>query len=184
MTGLLERLPARSPRSGPAEAELISGVRARSATAADFAPVGAFLRALSLDSAYRRFFTGLGRVPDSLVRRLLAPRDGRTVVLALHGEEVVGVADTTICGTAVELGIVIADRWQRRGLGWPLADAALAPALDRVSTLRAHTLADNARVTRMLQRRWPAARPRFDDGTLVWDIDLAVPADRRNDRET
>lgn len=170
MTGLLERPTA-------PVVEVIAGVRLRAATDGDAAAVRAFLRGLTLDSAYRRFFTGLGSVPDSLVRRLLDTRDGRTVVLAIAGEEVVGVADTTVvdAGRAVELGIVVADRWQRHGLGWPLADAALAPALAReIRVLRAHTLADNARVARMLRRRWPSARPRFDDGTLVWDIDLAA----------
>jgi GNAT superfamily N-acetyltransferase len=165
MTGLLERLPAVD--------ELIPGVWLRAAAAGDHGPVGAFLRGLSLDSAYRRFFTGVGSVPDSLVRRLLATGGARTVVLALAGGEVVGLADTTICGDAVELGLVVADRWQRRGLGWPLADAALAPALARgVPILRAHTLADNARVARMLRRRWPGARGRLDDGTLVWELPL------------
>jgi GNAT superfamily N-acetyltransferase len=167
MTGLLER---------PAATEVIAGVRLRDAAAADAGPVRAFLLGLSLDSAYRRFFTGLGSVPDSLVRRLLDTEPGRrSVVLAVAGREVVGVADTTVVdgGAAVELGVVVADRWQRRGIGWPLCDAALAPALARgVPVLRAHTLADNARVARMLRRRWPAGTPRFDDGTLVWELPL------------
>ena len=147
----------------------------RAAVAGDAAGVRAFLRGLTLDSAYRRFFTGLGSVPESLVRRLLDTRDGRTVVLAVAGAEIVGVADTTVVdgGAAVELGIVIADRWQRHGLGWLLADAALAPAIAaKIATLRAHTLADNARVARMLRRRWPAASPCFDDGTLIWELTL------------
>jgi GNAT superfamily N-acetyltransferase len=173
MTGLLERPTAPAP--------VLSGVCLRAATDGDAAAVHAFLRGLSLDSAYRRFFTGLGSVPDSLVRRLLDTGDGRTVVLATAGDEVVGVADATVvdAGRAVELGIVVADRWQRRGLGWPLADAALAPALARrIRTLRAHTLPDNARVARMLRRRWPSARPRFEDGTQVWEIDLTGPVAR------
>jgi GNAT superfamily N-acetyltransferase len=181
MTGLLDRSTARPLTPDRAAPEVIPGVRLRPATAQDIVPVGAFLRGLSLDSSYRRFFTGLGSVPDSLVRRLLDTGSGRTVVLATAGAEIVGVADTTVvnAGRAVELGIVVADRWQRRGLGWPLADAALAPARARgIRTLRAHTLPDNARVARMLRRRWPSARPRFEDGTLIWDIDLAGAAAR------
>jgi GNAT superfamily N-acetyltransferase len=173
MTGLLER-----PTAPP---EVIPGVCLRAAAATDTAAVRAFLRGLSLESAYRRFFTGLGSVPDSLVRRLLSTGETRTVILAAAGDEIVGVADTTVVdgGTAVELGVVVADRWQRRGLGWPLADAALAPArAGRIRTLRAHTLADNARVARMLRRRWPAARSRFEDGTVIWEIDLTGPAAR------
>jgi hypothetical protein len=38
--------------------------------------------------------------------------------------------------------------------------------------LRAHTLPDNARVARILRRRWPDGAPRFADGTLVWELPL------------
>ena len=189
MTGLLDRPGHRPAGAGPPTdlpaTEAIPGVHLRPAGAADSPAVRAFLCGLSLDSAYRRFFTGLGSVPDSLVRRLLATGATRTVVLAVAGGEIVGVADTTVVdgGAAVELGIVVADSWQRRGLGWPLADAALAPArAGGISTLRAHTLPDNARVARMLRRRWPAARSRFEDGTLIWDIGLTGPAARVPDQ--
>jgi GNAT superfamily N-acetyltransferase len=160
--------------------EVIPGVRLRTATPADHGEVRAFLRGLTLDSAYRRFFTGLGSVPESLVRRLLDDRPGRAVLLAVTAGGVVGLADTTVLDrTTVELGVVVADAWQRQGLGWPLADAALAPALRAGATiLRAHTLPDNARVARMLRRRWPSAHPRFDDGTLVWEMDLTGPVAR------
>lgn len=179
MAGLLER-PAHRPAGArpPAGAatEAIPGLHLRPATPADFPAVRTFLGGLSLDSAYRRFFTGLGSVPDSLVRRLLATGTTRTVILAVAGCAIVGLADTTVVegGAAVELGIVVADSWQGRSLGRPLTDAALAPARrSGIRTLRAHTLPDNARAARILRRRWPAARSRFEDGTLVWDIDLA-----------
>jgi RimJ/RimL family protein N-acetyltransferase len=64
------------------------------------------------------------------VRRLVeADPDNRTVVLAIAGAEVVGVADTTLVddGRAVELGVVLADRWQRRGLGWQLCAPRSSP---------------------------------------------------------
>jgi ribosomal protein S18 acetylase RimI-like enzyme len=166
----------------------VTGLLARPATvggAGLLRPIGpdeseavrAFLGGLSLDSAYRRFFTGIGSPPTAaLVRRLIEVDSGRrTVVLAVVGSAVVGLADTTLVddGRAVELGVVVADRWQRRGLGWPLCAAALRPALDRgVPTLRAHTLPDNARVARMLRRRWPEAAPRYEDGTLIWELPL------------
>ena len=58
-------------------------------------------------------------------------------------------------------------------LGWQLCAAALVPALMRgVPVLRAHTLPDNARVARILRRRWPDGAPQFADGTLVWDLPL------------
>jgi RimJ/RimL family protein N-acetyltransferase len=167
VTGLLER-------SGIAA---VPGVLLRDARPEDCAAVRDFLSGLSLDSAYRRFFTGIGSPPSAtLVRRLVeADPDRRTVVLAIAGAKVVGLADTTLVddGQAVELGVVLADRWQRRGLGWQLCAAALVPALIRgVPVLRAHTLPDNARVAKMLRRRWPDGAPRFDDGTLIWELPL------------
>ena len=167
MTGLLDR---------PAIAT-VPGVLLRDARPEDAAAVQEFLSGLSLDSAYRRFFTGIGSPPSAaLVRRLVEADPGnRTVVLAVAGAEVVGLADTTLVdgGRAVELGVVLADRWQRRRLGWQLCAAALVPALIRgVPVLRAHTLPDNARVAKILRRRWPDGAPRFADGTLVWELPL------------
>jgi RimJ/RimL family protein N-acetyltransferase len=168
LTGVLDRSTT---------AEVVPGVLLRESRPEDGPAVRDFLGGLSLDSAYRRFFTGIGSPPTAaLVRRLVqADPDRRTVVLAVAGAAVVGVADTTVVdgGRAVELGVVLADRWQRRGLGWQLCAAALAPALARgVPVLRAHTLPDNARVTRILRRRWPDGAPRFADGTLVWELPL------------
>jgi acetyltransferase len=167
VTGLLERSTVAA----------VPGVLLRDARPEDCAAVREFLSGLSLDSAYRRFFTGIGSPPSgTLVRQLVeADPDRRTVVLAIAGAEVVGMADTTLVddGRAVELGVVLADRWQRRGLGWQLCAAALVPALARgVPVLRAHTLPDNARVAKMLRRRWPDGAPRFADGTLVWELPL------------
>jgi acetyltransferase len=167
VTGLLDRSAIAA----------VPGVLLRDARPDDCAAVREFLSGLSLDSAYRRFFTGIGSSPSAaLVRRLVeADPDRRTVVLAIAGAEVVGVADTTLVddGRAVELGVVLADRWQRRGLGWQLCAAALVPALIRgVPVLRAHTLPDNARVAKILRRRWPDGAPRFADGTLVWELPL------------
>jgi RimJ/RimL family protein N-acetyltransferase len=168
VTGLLERSAA---------IELVPGVVAREVRPDDCDAVREFLGGLSLDSAYRRFFTGIGSPPTTaLVRRLVEVDPGRrTVVVAVAGTEVVGLADTTVVdgGRAVELGVVVADRWQRRGLGWPLCAAALTPALTGgVPLLRAHTLPDNARVARILRRHWPDGTPRFADGTLVWELPL------------
>ena len=54
MTGLLER---------SAPAEVLAGVRLREARPGDAAAVRAFLAGLTPDSAYRRFFTGIGPSP-------------------------------------------------------------------------------------------------------------------------
>jgi GNAT superfamily N-acetyltransferase len=168
MTGLLER-----PEAVGAPPEL---VEIRPAGPGDREAVRAFLAGLSLDSGYRRFFTGIGSPSAALVGRLVdVDHDRRETVLGLVGPEVVGLADCARLadGCTVELGVVVADAWQRLGLGPRLARAVLDLAVARGATaLRVHALADNARVARMLRRRWPDHSPTRDDATLVWDLPL------------
>jgi GNAT superfamily N-acetyltransferase len=169
VTGLLDRPPPRSP-------DLPSGIEVRPVRREDRGAVYDFLAGLSLETAYRRFFTGIGVPTAGMVDRLVRTEPGRrVVVVALAGAAVVGLADTSVTddGQVVELGVVVADGWQRRGLGRPLCEAAVAPALAAgVPLLRAYSQPDNARVARMLRRRWPAGRPRLHDGTLLWELDL------------
>jgi GNAT superfamily N-acetyltransferase len=189
MTGLLVR-PADSPAvDAVTEAEILTlpaGPRIRPARPDDMAAVTRFLAGLSLDSAYRRFFTGLGTPSPSLVRKLVeTDRVARDAVVAVledpaAAEEVLGLADYARVrdqpGT-VEIGVVVADAWQRHGLGPRLATAALELARGRGATrMRAHCLAENAPIARILRRSWPDAHPRWEDSLWVWDVPLPPPA--------
>ena len=164
MTGLLER---------PAPALAL-----RPVTPDDRAAVHGFLAGLSLESAYRRFFTGLGSPSSTLVRHLVeVDHDRREAVLAVRDGEVVGLADCTRLtdGVTVELGVLVADRWQRRGIGPRLARAVLELAMARgARQVRMHALAENARVARLVGRTWPHARPTRDGPVLAWDLVLPV----------
>lgn len=161
MTGLLERV-----------------LTVRPVTPADRAAVHGFLAGLTLDSAYRRFFTGLGAPSSTLVRHLVeVDHDRREAVLAGWGEQVVGLADCTRLddGVTVELGVVVADRWQRRGLGPRLARTVLELAIARGARMvRMHALAQNDRVARLIRRSWPGAVPARDGPVLAWDLALPV----------
>jgi len=149
---------------------------------ADLPAVRAFLVGLSLDSAYRRFFTGIGSPSTAFVRKFVeVDHDSRETLLALLGDEVVGMANCARQADrrTVELGVVIADGWQRRGLGPRLAREALDRAAARgATTLLVHALAGNARVPRMLRRRWPDSPPASEHGTLVWSLPLLRRAAR------
>ncbi len=149
----------------------------RPASCADGPAVRAFLAGLSIDSAYRRFFTGIGSPSPGFVRRFVEVEPGRReTVLAMLGDEVVGMADWARHGDTctVELGLVVADAWQRLGLGPRLADAVLDLAVARgATTLVVRALFENARVARMLRRRWPGFAPAVEDGALVWHLPLA-----------
>jgi ribosomal protein S18 acetylase RimI-like enzyme len=164
VTGLLER-PAPT-------------LTVRPVTPADRAAVGGFLAGLSVESAYRRFFTGIGSPPSPLVRHLVeVDHDRREAMLAVWDGEVIGLADCTRLadGVTVELGVVVADRWQRRGLGPRLARAVLEPAIARGARLvRLHALAENGRVARLVRGTWPDGVPVRDGPVLVWDLPLPV----------
>jgi acetyltransferase len=164
VTGLLER---------PAPVLTV-----RTVTPADRAAVHGFLAGLSRESAYRRFFSGLGSPSSALVRHLVeVDHDRREAVLAGWGDQVVGLADCTRLddGAAVELGVVVADRWQRRGLGPRLARTVLELAIARgARTVRMHALAENDRVARLVRRSWPDAVPTRDGTVLVWELALPV----------
>jgi GNAT superfamily N-acetyltransferase len=169
VTGLLDRPAAVGPP--------IDGlVDIRPARAGDVPAVRAFLVGLSLDSAYRRFFTGVGAPSAAFVRHFVeVDHDRRETRLALLGDDVIGIADCARHDDrrTVELGLVVADAWQRLGLGPQLAQKVIDFAVDRgARTLLVHALADNSRVARMLRRRWPGCRPTFEDGTLVWHLPL------------
>jgi acetyltransferase len=149
----------------------------RPACHTDVDGVRQFLDGLSLESSYRRFFTGLGRIPNEFVRRLVdVDHDRREALVAVAGHTVVALADYAVLAGSldtVEVGVVVADRWQRRGLGPRLVEELMATARGRgLTRLRAHTLAENARVARLLRRRWPNAQPTREDTLLIWDLPI------------
>lgn len=117
-----------------------------------------------------------GGAPSStLVRHFVEVEPGRrTVLAAVAAGRIVGLADTARTDErTVELGVVVADRWQRRGLGPRLIAAALEPArAGGCTTLRAHSLPENARVARMIRRRWPGTDPVSDEDGLLWTVPL------------
>jgi ribosomal protein S18 acetylase RimI-like enzyme len=150
----------------------------RPVTPEDRAAVRGFLAGLSLDSAYRRFFTGIGSPSSALVQQLVeVDHDRREAVLAVRAGQVVGLADCTRLpdGVTVELGVVVADRWQRRGLGPRLARTVLELAMGRgTRRVRMHALADNDPAARLVRRTWPGEVPRRDGTVLAWDLPLPV----------
>lgn len=169
MTGVLQR-PSEIP-DGAAE-PLIRPVRA-----GDAGPVREFLCGLSPGTAYRRFFAGIGHPSAAWTERLIRVEPGRRAVLiATAGATVVGLADCARPLDApelVEAGVVVADGWQRRGLGPRLVGALLTgETAAGAQALRLHTLAANAVAVRLIRLRWPDARARREDGTLVWHLPL------------
>lgn len=135
-----------------------------------------FYRGLSTGSVYRRFFTG-GQPGDAELHRLFDADPGaRDALVALSGDDVIGLVEGAVSwdlSGAVEIGVVVADAWQGRGIGWRLVCAVVRHAAARgATTIQAHTLADNRRMALLMRRLWPDARPHLDGSLSTWLVPI------------
>ncbi|WP_406311342.1 GNAT family N-acetyltransferase [Streptosporangium sp. NBC_01639] len=150
------------------EREPIGGVEIRPAGVDDAEGVHRFLAGLSPRTRALRFFTGMSRPSASLVRAMVAVDARRDVLLAVHGDVVVGHAMSfTGSGTDVEIALVVADGWQGRGIGSRLARGLLRRAsANGARTLGMDVLGENRTVLSMVRRAWPEATMKVSSGTV------------------
>jgi GNAT superfamily N-acetyltransferase len=153
-------------------------VTIRRADAADADRLRRFLVGLSERTTYHRFFTGLGRVPNRLLAWLLPPGSSRVVLVAVHDGEIVGHGMySAVAGeeTTADLAVVVADAWQRRGIGPRLVEGLLDIGVDHgVRTVRFTILAGNLPANRLAARFWPGARPELDQGVYEYVLPVDV----------
>ena len=137
----------------------------RPARAADAAALGEFFAGLSQQSRYLRFFGAVTPGP-ALLRRLAGDAEGVEAVVAVRGRLIIGhamAADRP--GTlgppgcrAADIGVVVADAWQGRGVGAALMRAILTGAQARgLTSMTMDVLHGNQRVLAMIMAHWPAA---------------------------
>ena len=150
--------------------ELDSGarVRLRLARPSDGPLVAAFLDSLSAETRGRRFLDGEPHATDftfydpreRLVLAATMPIDG--------SERIAGLADASFLATGLaEIGIVVQDDAQNRGLGKVLSEAIASVALQRGAVrLKAAMLDGNAPMLRLLERLGRTART-VEDGRAV-----------------
>jgi GNAT superfamily N-acetyltransferase len=135
-----------------------------------------FLRGLSMDTMYRRFFS-LPRVDDRLVDLVAHPSECCSdALVALADGAIVGLASYDRLAedtTAADVAVVIGDEWQHHGVGTELM-RALSKAAWRKGIVRftATMLADNRPVVDFVHHTAPAARLRFDGTELAMDLPL------------
>jgi ribosomal protein S18 acetylase RimI-like enzyme len=126
--------------------------------------VSDFITGLSVRTQFLRFFASVAPPSSSLLRALMGA-DGRAdVLVAVDGDGTIvghGMAvDRPAAGggLASDVGLVVADDWQLRGVGSALLDELTARAHGRgVRDLVMDVLADNGRMRSMIDRRWPGA---------------------------
>lgn len=179
----------RTQVAGPAGRSVIRAAGAAAAirpvSPADEAGLSDFFAALSVESRYLRFFAPV--TPSCGLLDLMAGKPA-------HVDAIIAVADGVIVGHAMaadrpapgdsgtpgrpggtrvtDVGVVVADAWQRRGVGAALMRALIGRAQARgVAALAMDVLPGNRRVLAMIAGHWPeAAIGRSADG-----VDIRVP---------
>ena len=112
----------------------------------DVSAISRFVAGLSLDTRYRRFHTGLKRLTASQLAVLVdVDHRERETLLSFAGGELIGLGQYVRDGQDhAELSLVVADGWQRNGVGRLLAGQLAAAAAEAgIAALGSHVLADN-----------------------------------------
>jgi GNAT superfamily N-acetyltransferase len=126
---------------------------------------------LSPETIYRRFHAPLHRPPVGAARLVDVDHDLREALVAVVGDEVVGVARydrPPADPTTAEVAVVVEDAWQRVGVGRQLLQQLIDVAGRRgVRTLTASVQMDNDRVLALVGRLLPGA-------TLIPDVDVVA----------
>jgi RimJ/RimL family protein N-acetyltransferase len=119
----------------------------------DHALVEVFHR-LSPETVYQRFFAALPELPPDMAQHLANVnfKDRFALVAEVDGKPIgVGRYERSNDSDRVELGLVVVDEWQGRGLGRILLRETLrAAAANGIHRFRADVLAENRRMLHLL----------------------------------
>ena len=128
---------------------------------------------LSPRTRYLRFFSAMPQLSESMVK-LLACVDYRQRLALLaevsttDGTELVALGSyAAVDGRTAEIGLVVRDEWQRRGIGMALATRVLQAAEARgFDRFVAHLLHENVMARRFLNRLGGILSTKSQDGVL------------------
>jgi GNAT superfamily N-acetyltransferase len=133
----------------------------------DVASVGRLFHRLSRQSLYRRFFSPIAREDHFVASVLRSDGLEREAVAAVERGEIVGVAQYSRRQGApeAELAIVVADGWQRQGLGTRMIAALAGRAVERgITAFAVDVQGDNYGALKLLRRVAPELRLVFSGG--------------------
>jgi GNAT superfamily N-acetyltransferase len=160
---------------------------------ADLAALGAFFAGLSLHTRVKRFFAPVSPGP-AMLRRLGGTAGQADVLVAVRGGVIIGHAmavdqamdqamDRAVdqamdraspeAGLITDIGVVVADAWQGRGVGAALMRALLGRAQARgVTGVSMDVLPSNRAVLAMITSHWAAARTGRSADSVTVSIQL------------
>ncbi len=124
-------------------------------------------RRLSPESVYRRFFSPISRSDVFQASVLRIDHRNHEAIAAVEGGEIVGVAQYARLPGASQanLAVVVADDWQRQGVGTRLIAALAERALEEgIGSFAVDIQGDNYGALRLFKRTAPGARIAFFGG--------------------
>jgi GNAT superfamily N-acetyltransferase len=139
-------------------------IRIRQAGSADREALRDFLTGLSVQTRYLRFFAGTMPTSPAMLRVLAGGRQGVDAIVATRSGVIIGHAMAAYAagpgGTPVaDIGVVVADAWQGRGVGSGLVRTLTARARAHgATTMVMDVLAENRKALTMIADQWPDAR--------------------------
>ena len=154
----------------------------RAASAADCEAIKSFVAGLSLRARFLRFFTAASPPTPAVLRGLCGGGRTTDVLVATAGGAVIGhamAADSTgpDGGRVTDIGLVVTDRWQHRGVGSDLFGRVIARAAARgVRGLEMDVLPENRPMLAMISRQWADASYEYGGGSVTVRVPLASGA--------
>ena len=150
-----------------------SPVEIRAASPQDCEQIRDFVNGLSVRTQFLRFFASVAPPSSGLLRGLCGTSGRADIVVAIYQGLVVGhgmAADSWGSGgpRVSDIGLVVADRWQQRGVGTALLGTVVARAAARgTSMLVMDVLPGNDRMLSMIEHRWPGARREISADSII-----------------
>ena len=150
----------------------VAGVTVLRPAVSDTEAVLAMLGRCSRASLFHRFHGFTDGVAYSVA--LLRDRPASQTLLAWSRSACVGVATLGVGATGiVDLGVLVEDAWQRRGIGTRLITSLLDDARAKgVATVHADVLVDDVFILQVLRQIGPL-RVSTESGSFSVDIDLS-----------
>jgi acyl-CoA synthetase (NDP forming)/GNAT superfamily N-acetyltransferase len=153
-------------------------IEIRPASPGDFGAVKDMHEAMSPDNAYMRFFNlGQQAAEHEAMRICRPPAPDHTALLALRGDEVIGVAGYEVSGQpdTAEIAFAVADHMQRRGVATLLLEHLVSLARSRgIQAFVAETLSQNSKMLRVFTEAGLPVERHTTDGVV--ELRFPLPA--------